>query len=142
MASTSKSLKPSVEDIDLVNAHFEWEAKVGSEEKQKYSAAATALLEEETQDDSFFFAGIFCDFSLSRQGYTSGNFDLSATYYAAITCEDPKYRLQKEHVKRIVQTFVWSRFFEFARFSLSQAGMRDVDIPIEPQSISVHIQKA
>jgi hypothetical protein len=143
MAAASKSFKPSVDDIDLMHAHFEWQAQVESEKRQKYSAAATVLVEEEkSQDDAFFSAGVFCDFSLSRQGYKSGNFDLSATYYAAITCEDREYRLQKEYVKRIVKTLVWSRFFEFARFALSQAGMKDVEIPIEPESISLQMLKA
>jgi hypothetical protein len=142
MPAASKSFKPSVEDIDLIQAHFDWRAQVEMEEKQNYSAEVTVVIdEEESQNESYFFTGLFCDFTISRQGYSSGNFDLSATYYVAISCDDKEYRLQKEYVKRIVKSLVWSRFFEFARFSLSQAGMKDVDIPIELQSISLHMMK-
>jgi hypothetical protein len=138
MPSVSPSLRPSVETIELMRASVETKSRDDDQEKQTYSAVITIVIDnEQERAPTYAYEAFFCDFVLNREGHDARNFAMSATYYVSITSEDPKYRLTGDYAQNIAKTLVWSRFFEFARYSLSQAGITDVDIPIEPRNVSV-----
>jgi hypothetical protein len=122
-------MSPKIIFLDLVRAHFDWNSEEKGEDESPehtYSVIVTSL-------QPFQF---HCDISIKRQGGRHSNFNISASYYCATDqpAEDELAHAMIYH-KAFAESLIWSKFSEWAKFTLNQGDIANIKLPIFPETV-------
>jgi hypothetical protein len=123
------SSSPNIKKVDLIKAYFDWNSEeAGSETNPRHSYSITMT----SYDPSVFY----CEILIKRQGGSYENFLISATYYCK-TDQSEKDELAHAmtYHKAFAESIVWSKFSEWARFTLNQGDISNISLPIVPGEV-------
>jgi hypothetical protein len=122
---------PEIRSLDLIRASFDWNSEErGSEVSPEHSYSVTVK--------SVYSYVFFCDITIRRQGGTHTNFSLLASYYCATDqSKDDDLAHAMVYHKALSETIIWSKFCEWAKFTLAQAAISNIRLPFLPQAVTV-----
>jgi hypothetical protein len=122
-------LSPKIRFLDLIRSHFDWNSEEGGESESPqhtYSVVVTS------HHPSLFY----CDISIRRQGGRHSNFNISASYFCSThqSAEDDLAHAMIYH-KAVAESAIWSKFSEWAIFTLNQGDIMNIKLPVFPETV-------
>lgn len=132
MNSKPPAIHYIVETIDLLRSHFDWNAAenkiLDGEDNKETQNIYTAAVRSLKENASSFV--MFCDFVVRKKSTGVGNFEIVVRYYATGSYGTDLQDDEAQQIQiAIARSIIWPKFYEFARFLMTQAKIENASIP-------------